>query len=409
MPKTTSPLTAIMITAGTAIGAGMFSIPVVSSGMWFLWTVVAMLVIWFINYLCAIYLLEVNVTFERGANFETISKSLFGSVWSKLIVLGIAFLMYILIYAYYSAFASIASTSFGLGNMEGGRWISSFLSLIFGLFLALIIWLGTKWVGWISTILVVGIAISFILSMFGFSFQVEAAKLFDSGDENGYVQYIWIALPYLITSFGFFNVVPSLYKFYGDQPKLIKSGLLLGSFLSFAIALIFVVISFGNISREAFVPINEAGGNLGTLVGALQAGKTSDLVNWSLSTFSNFAIITSFLGVGLGLFDFIADTFKIADSRRGRFYTACISFLPSGIASFFFPNGFILAIGYAGLVAVVTGLVAVFFMVWVKRSTGRFGSFKVGGGNVLLLTYLLLNILVAACQVLAMFDLLPKW
>jgi tryptophan-specific transport protein len=409
MPKTNSPLTAIMITAGTAIGAGMFSIPIVASGMWFSWTVLAMAGIWYVNYLCALYLLEVNITFERGANFETISKILFGPIWSKFISIGFAFLLYILIYAYFSAFGSTASTSFGLGEMEGGRWMSSAASLVFGLLLAFAIWLGTKTVGRISGILVAGIIITFILSMAGFSFQVEAAKLFDFADEDGYVQYIWISLPYLITSFGFLNVVPSLYKFYGDQPKLIKSGLLVGSMLAFLISLIFVVIAFGSISREAYIPINQAGGNIGTLMAAMQAGETSDLVNWSLSIFTNFAIISSFLGVGLGLFDFVADTFKIDDSPKGRFYTACISFLPSGIASFFFPNGFILAIGYAGLVFVVTGLIAVYFMVRLKRSSGRESSYQVAGGNVLLVSYLLANILVGMCQVLAMFDLLPQW
>jgi tryptophan-specific transport protein len=409
MPKTSSPTTAIMITAGTAIGAGMFSIPIVASGMWFSWTVVAMAGIWFVNYLCALYLLEVNVTFERGANFETISKTLFGPVWSKMIAIGFAFLLYLLMYAYFSAFGSTASTSFGLGELEGGRWLSSGASLLFGMFLAFMIWMGAKVVGRISGILVAGIIITFILSMSGFSFQVEAAKLFDFGDENGYVQYIWIALPYLITSFGFLNVVPSLYKFYGDQPKLIKSGLLVGSILAFLISLIFVVIAFGSISREAYIPINQAGGNVGTLMAAMQAGETSDIVNWSLSIFTNFAIISSFLGVGLGLFDFVADTFKIDDSSKGRFYTACISFLPSGIASFFFPNGFILAIGYAGLIFVVTGLIAVYFMVRLKRSSGRKGSYQVAGGNVLLVSYLLANVLVGVCQVLAMFDLLPQW
>ena len=409
MPKTNSQLTAIMITAGTAIGAGMFSMPIVASGMWFSWTVVAMAAIWYVNYLCAIYLLEVNLTFKRGANFETISKTLFGPSWSKFITFGFAFLMYILLYAYYSAFGSIASTSLGLAEMEGGRWISSGASLGFGLFLAFTIWLGTKTVGRISTILVVGIVISFVLSMFGFSFQVEAANLFDFGDEGGYVKYIWIALPYLVTSFGFLSVVSSLYKFYGDKPKLIKSGLLIGSLTAFIITLIFVTISFGSIARQAYIPIIETGGNLGSLMTAMQAGKTSDLVNWSLSTFSNFAIISSFLGVGLGLFDFVADAFNISNSKKGRFYTACITFLPGGIASFFFPNGFILAIGYAGLVFVVTGLIAVYFMVRVKRSTGRVSSYKVRGGNVLLVSYLLINILIAVCQVMAMFDLLPKW
>ncbi|HAP81912.1 MAG TPA: tryptophan permease, partial [Enterobacteriaceae bacterium] len=42
-----STLGGIVIIAGTIIGAGMFSLPVVMSGAWFFWSLAALGVTWF--------------------------------------------------------------------------------------------------------------------------------------------------------------------------------------------------------------------------------------------------------------------------------------------------------------------------------------------------------------------------
>ena len=47
-----------------------------------------------------------------------------------------------------------------------------------------------------------------------------------------------------------------------------------------------------------------------------------------LNFFAYMAIATSFLGVTLGLFDYIADLFKFDDSVLGRTKTTLVTFLP---------------------------------------------------------------------------------
>ncbi|VDZ74516.1 tryptophan-specific transport protein [Atlantibacter hermannii] len=82
----------------------------------------------------------------------------------------------------------------------------------------------------------------------------------------------------------------------------------------------------------------------------LLSSSTLDLL---LTVFSNFAVASSFLGVTLGLFDYLADLFKFDDSRQGRFKTALVTFLPPMLGGLIWPNGFIYAIGFAGLAATV--------------------------------------------------------
>lgn len=53
-----SILTGIMITAGSTIGAGMFSLPVAASGKWFWYSIVCLFFLWLLNYWAALYILE---------------------------------------------------------------------------------------------------------------------------------------------------------------------------------------------------------------------------------------------------------------------------------------------------------------------------------------------------------------
>lgn len=410
LPKKKSVLTGIVLTAGTAIGAGMFSLPVVSSGMWFIFSIFSLLLLWFLNYLSAIYLLEVNIQFEPGASFDTIVKKILGKTWNSLTGISIAFLLYILLYAYFSAFGSIISNTFDWEVLKNVSWSQGLLSLIFGCCLATIVWLSTRMVGRVSSILVIGMVITFAVSMFGLAINVDTIKLFDiNGQSSEYLEYTWAALPYYMTSFGFVTIVPSLYKHYGRNTNTIRKGLLFGSVLALLVYALFIFVVFGNISRPEFVVVNESGGNIGDLVNALGQNGSSEILNITLTVFSNFAIITSFLGVSLGLFDYIADTFSFADSPKGRFYTACITFLPSGIASFFFPNGFIAAIGFAGLVVIFGFFVIPYFMIVKTRRLKKTTPYKVPGGKALLGFFLFSSLMVAIFHILGMLDYLPKW
>lgn len=412
--KNQSVLSGITITAGCTIGAGMFSLPVVASGMWFGYGLACLLFIWFLNYLSALYILEANVQFPPGASFNTITTNLLGKKWNTVIGLSIAFLMYILLYAYYSAFGNMAAQTLGWSMFETSAWLQGFISILLGSVLAFTVWLSTAAVGRISFILVVAMLVAFVLSMWGYAFQIESIKLLDTnGYKESYFPYVWAALPYFITSFGFVTIVPSLYKFYGENTTSIKRSLLGGSLIALLVYALFLLVTFGNISRQEFIVVNQAGGNIGSLVEAFESGSiqlnslsTSSIV---LHLFSNLAIISSFLGVGLGLFDYIADKFAFSRTASGRFKTACITFLPPGLASFFFPNGFIAAIGFAGLVIIFTFFIIPFFMIKKIRSKMQESLFTVSGGKLLLYFFLLSSLFVGICKLLTLFHVLPQW
>ena len=410
MSNKKSILTGVMLTAGTCVGAGMFSLPVVSSGMWFGLSIFFLFFVWYLSYLSGLYLLEVNSHYEPGASFNTLVNDVLGPVWNTVTGLSIAFLLYILLYAYFSAFGSIVDATFDFSFLENISWSKNVLGFLFGGVLAVVIWASTKLVGRISTIFVTGMVITFILSMGGFSLQVEVGNLINQSSENSeYLPYIWAGLPYFVSSFGFAAIVPSLYKFYGKNPPKVKLSMLIGSLLALVVYCIFLYVVFGNISRDAFVAINAEGGNIGDLIHAISSTSDKGFADKILKVFSNFAIITSFLGVGLGLFDYVADLFSFPNNKKGRFFAACIAFLPPGILSFFFPKGFIAAIGYAGFVAIFSLFVIPFLMVLRTRQKSEKGLYKVKGGNLLLGLFIFSSIAIGCFHLLAKFGYLPKW
>jgi tryptophan-specific transport protein len=64
------------------------------------------------------------------------------------------------------------------------------------------------------------------------------------------------------------------------------------------------------------------------LLGALASVIESRQVSQAINLFSMAAILSSFIGVGLGVFDYLADLFRFDNSRRGRRQSWAVTFLP---------------------------------------------------------------------------------
>ena len=128
-----------------------------------------------------------------------------------------------------------------------------------------------------------------------------------------------------------------------------------------------------------------------------------------LVVFSNFAVASSFLGVTLGLFDYLADLFGFDDSAMGRFKTALLTFIPPMLGGLVKPDGFLYAIGYAGLAATVWAAIVPALL--ARASRKRFGSpqFRVWGGKAMIVLILLFGLGNAVVHFLSSFNLLPVY
>lgn len=407
MRKTPSIFGGVMIIGGTIIGAGMFSLPVVMSGAWFVWSMAALVFTWFCMLHSGLMILEANLNYRIGSSFDTVTQDLLGQGWNIINGLSIAFVLYILTYAYISASGSIIHHTLQQMNIDLSARMGG---LLFALFVAFIVWLSTKAVSRMTAIVLGAKIITFFMTFGGLLWHIEPVTLLNTEAINpSYLPYLLMTLPFCLASFGYHGNVPSLMKFYGKNPQLISRCLLWGTVMALVLYAIWLLGSMGNIPRVEFISIAERGGNIDVLVQALSGVLNSRALDLLLLIFSNFAVASSFLGVTLGLFDYLADLFGFDDSKTGRLKTAVVTFTPPVIGGFFWPNGFIYAIGYAGLAATIWAAIVPALL--ARASRKKFGSplYRVWGGNRMISLILIFGIGNAVIQILSSFNLLPVY
>ncbi len=364
----------VVLVAGGAVGAGMFALPMVSAGAWTFWSFVGLVTVWWLTYLAAKSLVNTNLAVletvrkptsiasvdvkEPPTSFNTLVKLVLGPRWAMLNNLSLMFIMMILMYAYISAGASILSanlTQLGFTGPDSLLPDRAWLSLLFATVIALLVWFGTALVARISVALMVIMAISFAVVIEGLVPHLQFTDLFNN--PFSWSKFVWAALPVYVTAFACAGLVPSLVKHYQADVHNVKKSKVLaslfwGTLLALLIYMVWLLATFGAIGRAGFEPILRAGGNTGDLMLAL--GKISNTesviaLQLRMTWFSHCAIITSFLSIGLGLFHFVQDKFSLSNGWADRATAAAVCFLPPTIASFYYPKGFLVAIGYAGL------------------------------------------------------------
>ncbi|MFG0643853.1 low affinity tryptophan permease TnaB [Leclercia adecarboxylata] len=401
----------VMVIAGTVIGGGMFALPVDLAGAWFFWGAFILIIAWFSMLHSGLLLLEANLNYPVGSSFNTVTKDLIGNRWNIVSGLTVAFVLYILTYAYISANGAIISETIAMN--QGTHVNPRIVGVCTALFVAAVLWFSSLAASRITS-LFLGIKIIAFIVVFGsFFFQVDYGILRDinitSASHTNYFPYIFMALPVCLASFGFHGNIPSLIICYGKRKdKLIKS-LVFGSLLALFIYLFWLYCTMGNITRDSFNEIISSGGNVDSLVKSFLGTRQHGVIEFCLLVFSNLAVASSFFGVTLGLFDYLADLFKLDNSPSGRLKTIMLTFLPPTILYLIFPNGFIYGIGGAGLCATIWAVIIPAVLALKARKKFPNKMFTVWGGMMIPSLVILFGVAVIICWFGNIFNFLPRF
>ena len=132
----------VMVIAGTVIGGGMFALPVDLAGAWFFWGAFILIIAWFSMLHSGLLLLEANLNYPVGSSFNTITKDLIGNTWNIISGITVAFVLYILTYAYISANGAIISEtiSMNLGYHANPRIVG----ICTAIFVASVLWISCQ-------------------------------------------------------------------------------------------------------------------------------------------------------------------------------------------------------------------------------------------------------------------------
>lgn len=415
-----SILSGVVLIVATGIGAGMFSLPVIMAGAWYTWSAITLVITGIVMLLTGLMMIEVNTHFENNASFDTFSKTLLGNKWSIAVGISVAFVLYIITYAYLSGTSSILAKTLNelfiskfFGTTVESKKLQIICIIIVTFLVGFITSCSSNWVGRITIVLLFGKFIAFFMTFYGLVPHIELGKLFDTAgigrENNTYFSYIFIIFPYCIVSYVYQSSVPSLVKhFNGNSTKVAKSVIYSVAFM-IAFYVFWITVIMGNISRDDFGPIIEAGGQIDIFVSTLSNIIASQYMDIILIFFGNFAFAASLLAATLGLFDYIADLAKFDNSFKGRLKTSCLTYLPPAIVCAFYPTGFLHAIGAAGFFITFWSIILPPLLVKSARRSLPYPSYRAPINAIGLNAIIAIGLLVYIFMVLEFFGVLPTY
>ncbi|GGY34721.1 tyrosine transporter TyrP [Bacterioplanes sanyensis] len=380
-----------LIIAGTTIGAGMLALPLASAGLGIVNASLLLIVMWALMAYTALLMLELHQHADADATLNRLAHQFLGRHGQWLASAAILFLLYSLCAAYISG---------GGGQMQHSlqqywpQTPSGSGIVLFTLLVAVVVILGTRQVDIINRGLFTLKIVALVTSLVLITPHISAGHLVDMPLQQG---LLLAAIPVVFTSFGFHSSIPSIVRYLDLDIASVRRALLWGSSLPLLVYLLWQLASFGSLGADEL----QRSGSLPDFMQAIRDVIAQPMVASGVSWFADLALATSFLGVSLGLFDFLADTFNANNKRGGRIGVGLITFIPPLLFALYYPEGFIAALGYAAIALAVLALWLPAAMVFQSRRRHPDADYQVIGGGIALA-------LVAACGVVIIVAQLLK-
>jgi tyrosine-specific transport protein len=355
-------VSAIFLVAGTCIGAGMLALPLATGMSGLLPSLFMLVVTWALMTATALLFLEVGLWLPKGAHIISMSEKILGrpgKIFSWILYL---FISYSSIIAYTAGVGLQVQTFMQpYFPFEITREIASFtfVTLFTG-----IVYVGSHFLGRINSLLFFGLMATFIILVgFGVDEVSPSRFLYQNW------KFSCIGIPYLLTTFSFHAMVPSLIPFLERNVSALRRAVIGGTVLALVIFVIWECLILGAVPVE---------GDNGLIQGFIHGEKPvtqflaehvkGSFVAQIAEFFAFFAMTTSFLGFAMGLMDFLSDGTGIEKKGKGRILISLLIALPTALIATRFERMFLLAINASGAFGdtLLNGMLPV-VLVWIGR------------------------------------------
>lgn len=381
-----------LLVAGTMIGAGMLAMPLTSAGIGLTATVFLLLGLWAVLTFTALLFVELYQTADSDAGIGTLAAQYFGKAGRIISTAVLIVFLYALIAAYVSGGGSLLMDL--LPAMGDKDTMNKIAVLVFTIFFGSFIVIGTHSVDKINRVLFFVMIAAFILVLALMLPNIKFDNLMAMPIDNA---LIISASPVFFTAFGFHGSIPSLNKYLDGNVKALRIAILVGSGITLFAYFLWQLSTHGLLSQNEFLQILREDATLNGLVKATLEITQSPIIANAVKIFSTLALVTSFLGVALGLLECIEDLLKQSfDIHAGRISLGLMTFIPPVLFSLFYPEGFILALGYAGQMFAFYAVVLPVALVWKARSIHPNLPYRVWGDKALLVLVLVLGVIITS-------------
>ena len=381
-----------LLVAGTMIGAGMLAMPLTSAGIGFGFTLVLLLGLWALLTFSALLFVELYQTAESDAGIGTLAEQYFGKVGRVISTAILIIFLYALIAAYVSGGGSLLMGL--LPTISDADTTNKIAVLLFTVIFGSFIVIGTHSVDKINRLLFFVMLAAFLFVLGVMLPEIKFDNLMAMPIDNA---LIISASPVFFTAFGFHGSIPSLNKYLNGNVKALRVSILVGSAITLCAYILWQLSTHGLLTQNEFLQILKEDATLNGLVKATLAITGSNVIAGAVKLFSTLALVTSFLGVGLGLLECIEDLLKRSfNFTTGRISLGLMTFIPPVAFALFYPEGFILALGYAGQMFAFYAVVLPVSLIWKARKVHPNLPYRVWGGNLTLLIVLVLGVVITS-------------
>lgn len=404
-----------LIVAGTTIGAGMLAMPLTSADMGFGFTFLLLICLW--GLLCYSALLFVEAyqkSTTPDAGIASLAEQYFntvhpvvGKIARIITTLSLWVFMYAITTVYILGAASVIEPYLGWF----GEFTHSVAIILFTIVFGAIIVVGAKSVDLVTRLL-------FALKLVAFGFVVIALipnVTFDNLTTLPTSSLLFFsASPVIFTAFGFHAVIPSLNKYLEGDIKKLRIAIIAGTAIPLVIYTLWQLAVLGGFDQNQFTEIIKSDPTVNGLVTAAFKTTGNSAIGTVVSIFSVLALLTSFLGVTLALFDFVADFLKrikldgvLAKIKLRTPLITLATFAPPLLFALFY-NDFLKTLSYAGQIFAFYGLLLPIAIVFIFRKNHPDAPYKVLGGKAMLIAALVAGLIIIAVPYLINADLLPS-
>ena len=402
-----SVLGSTALIAGTTVGAGILALPAVTLPSGVVPSTVLLIAVWLYALVSGLLIAEVTLNTMRlvgrpSLGLLTMIERTLGKLGARVAGGAYLFLHYALLVAYVAQGGEILVSAvekvLGMQNILPAWVGTTAFTLLFGG----IMYLGReRFVEKLNSAFVAIVLASFLgLLLLGTTHLNTSSFSFQN----------WSALPpavsVMFVALFYHNVVPTVVTQLEGDARKIRQSIFIGSAIPLVMFLAWNAVILGSVSPD-MVHGTSGGETVFDPLQILRGGGAGEWLGVLVSIFSEFAIVTSFIGFVYGLLDFFKDISASNEPFKRLPLYSLILFPPMSLGVLN-PRVFLTALDYAGTFSVsVLGGIIPALMIWKQRreqeQSNSISQRLVPGGQVTLIVIIGVALVLIGKQVVSMW------
>jgi tyrosine-specific transport protein len=404
-----SVLGSTALIAGTTVGAGILALPAVTLPSGILPSTFGLIAVWLYALISGLLIAEVTLNTMRqegrlGISLLGVVEKTLGKVGARVASSAYLFMHYALLVAYITQGGEILgnaiATFWGMQNLLP-TWVgTTAFTLIFGG----VMYVGReKFVEKLNSVFVAIVIVSFLGLLLLAGGQVKSSQFLTQN---------WSALGSAVSvmcvAMFYQNIVPVVVtQLEGDVSK-IRRSIFIGSLIPLIMFLAWNAVILASVSQDV-LHSTSTGKTFFDPLEILRTGGAGEWLGVLVSVFSEFAIVTSFIGFVYGLLDLFKDIFVIAP---GKVFTrlplySLVLFPPMTFGTLN-PTIFFTALDYTGTFSIsVLGGIIPALMTWKQRqeqkNSNSIHQSLVPGGKLTLIAMIAVALFLIGGQIMSVY------